>query len=414
MTMWLFQLALIIAVCACFGRIAEQLGQCRVVGEIAAGIFLGPSVVGGISPRFYDLMFGAAASSGMSQLGEVGVVLLMFQIGLHMDFGAGRADRSLKVPLTIAACGMALPFAGGVLAAIASRPILAPHLPALRYILFCGVALSVSAVPVMARIVTDMRLTHYPAVKQALSAAMFTDIAGWLLLAGIASISVSGFGQATLLRTLAGLTGFVAISLAVSRFFIRPYARHAVRTGAMGRLIGVVVPYMLVSAWATSALGMHSAFGSLFAAVMLRGIPELQKQWSLHFDGFVRVVLLPVFFAYAGLHVSISGLDGSTSWLWFGIFLCIAFIGKFGGSYLGARVCGMNRPDAAIVGSLMNTRGLMELIVLSIGLQMHALPQGVYAILVFVALVTTAMTVPFIRRFSAPSLRLAEQQRLPE
>src|ERR1700735_4991232 len=94
MTMWLFQLALIIAVCACFGRIAEQLGQCRVVGEIAAGIFLGPSVVGGISPRFYDLMFGAAASSGMSQLGEVGVVLLMFQIGLHMDFGAGPAGRS--------------------------------------------------------------------------------------------------------------------------------------------------------------------------------------------------------------------------------------------------------------------------------------------------------------------------------
>lgn len=414
MAMWLCQLALVISACALCGWFAEQVGQCRVVGEIVAGIVLGPSVIGALSPSFYSLMFSPAASAGMAQLGEVGVVFLMFEIGLHLDLGTQRGVGALKAPLAVAAGGMVLPFAVGLIAFYLSHALLAPEIPLLRYVLFGGVALSVSAVPVMARIVKDMRITQYPAVKLALSAAMLTDLAGWLMLAVIASVAAADGSPSTLWRTVIGLSAFVIVSIVAMRVAVRPFAERAVRARSMGKLIAVVVPYLLVSAWATADLGLHSAFGALFAAVLLRNMPGLKQQWDKHFDGFVRVVLLPVFFAYAGLHVSISSLDGLTSWLWFAIFLCIAFVCKFGGSYLGARFSGMNRQDSAVVGSLMNTRGLMELIVLSIGLQMHALSPGVYAILVFVALVTTSMTVPFIRRWGGMEVTAGERQAAAE
>jgi Kef-type K+ transport system membrane component KefB len=400
MAMWLLQLAIIIMACRWFGWLAERVGQSRVVGEIVAGIVLGPSVVGAISPAFYSTAFGPAASSGISQLGETGVVMLMFQVGLHLDFGASGGLKAFKPALLVAVGGMIFPFVTGMAAAIFSWPTLAPHVSELSYVLFCGIALSVSAVPVMAKMVLDLRLTQHPAAKLALSAAMFTDLAGWIMLAVIASMSIIGTGSSALPKILAGLVAFVVASVLLVRFVVRPITAQ---TNSPGGLVAVIVPYVLASAWASAALGFHSVFGSLAAAILLRGIPDLQKHWDAHFDGFVRVVLLPVFFAYAGLHVSLTVLSTSTAWLWFAIFFSIAFVGKFGGSYLGARVAGVGPRDSAIVGSLMNTRGLMELVVLSIGLKMHVLPQSVYAILVTIALVTTAMTVPFIRLLGGSS-----------
>jgi Kef-type K+ transport system membrane component KefB len=147
MSMWLVQLAIIIVVCGCAGWLAERLGQCRVVGEIAAGILLGPSVIGAISPAFYTAMFGVASSTGIAQLGDIGVILLMFQLGLHLNLDLEDGIGSLSAPLIVAFSGMAFPFAAGAAVAALSWQTLAPHIPATRYVLFCGVALSVSAVP---------------------------------------------------------------------------------------------------------------------------------------------------------------------------------------------------------------------------------------------------------------------------
>ncbi|ATF88619.1 cation:proton antiporter [Burkholderia gladioli] len=408
MTLWLLQLAIIVVACGCFGALAERVGQSRVVGEIVAGIVLGPSIVGAITPGFYGAVFGPAASTGISQLGEVGVVMLMFDVGLHMELGSSTSGgKSLRPALLVAFCGMALPFVLGLGAALWSWPALAAGYRKLEYVLFCGVALSVSAVPVMGKMVIDMKLTRHPAAKLALGAAMLTDLAGWLALGVIASLSVAGSSATLFVAVLGELIGFGIASLLLVRLVVRPLARRA---ASPGERLAILVPYVLGSAWATAALGFHSVFGALFAAILLRDLPNLREDWDSHFGGFVRTVLLPVFFAYAGLHAKLNVLASSAAWFWFAVFFSVAFVGKFGGAFLGARAGGVNPRHAAIVGSLMNTRGLMELVVLAMGLQMGVLPGNVYAILVTMALVTTAMTIPFVRWFGGPAMRQEAEQ----
>lgn len=400
--MWLFQLALVIAACHGCGWIAERVGQCRVVGEIMAGILLGPSVLGAFAPVAYDTIFTQSASQDMSRIGEIGLIFLMFQIGLHLDLRRHtlQAGSAFRTSVIVALLGMAAPFAAGTAIAAFSRDILAPGIPALQYVLFCGIALSVSAVPVMARIVLDLRIDKSNAAAIALSAAMVTDLCGWMMLAAITSLSTADAGLASFVRTLGWLVVYVGACLLVSRLILRRLAGLSVRSGSATLMLTGVIAFVLISAWATSSLGLHSAFGALIPGILLRDLPKFKEQWNVDIDGFVRVVLMPVFFSYAGLHASFTAVDGYASWLYFCGFFCCGFIGKFGGSYLGARVGGLARPDAAIVGSLMNTRGLIELVILSIGLELNILPQGVYTILVMLALVTTAMTVPLVRFFN--------------
>ncbi|WP_025098521.1 cation:proton antiporter [Burkholderia sp. A1] len=413
MVTWLFQLALIVAACGCFGWLAQRVGQARVVGELAAGIVLGPAVLGAVDPNLQAALFGPAVSAGLTQLGEVGVIMLMFQIGLHLRVGAdprqaGRAaSRAAPPAVKVAAIGMLLPLAGGCAIGWLSHDTLAPQVAALPYTLFCGVALSVSALPVMVRIVTDTDLVGSPPSMLALSAAMLTDLAGWVMLAFVSAISVAKADLSGAWHVVAGIAAFLAVSKLVVKFVVAPLASEATRRDSPGALLAVVVPYVMVSAWATTAIGVHSAFGALLAAVMLRGVPGLQAHWERQIEGFVNAVLLPVFFVYSGLHVSFESFDGATQWGWLVPFLAVAFVGKFGGSYLGARWSGLPRRDAALVGSLMNTRGLVELVVLSAGLQMNALSPGAYAVLLLVALATTAMTTPFVHLWRRAALRPA-------
>ncbi|MGS0894411.1 cation:proton antiporter [Burkholderia stagnalis] len=405
MTIWLLQLVLVIALCNVCGRIAERLGQCAVVGEIAAGLMLGPSLFGVIAPDFHGVLFGPHAPSAMAQVGEVGLVLLMFQLGLHMEFGIALRGGRWRVPVAIAAGGLGLPAAIGIVVASVSKGALASDVPFLPYVLFCGVALAVSAVPVMARIVDDLRLGAMTGARHAMCAAMLTDAIGWMLLATIASLS-SGPNWA-FAHMLGSLLVYLALSALLVRFVVRPLLVRLARTEhAVRDRLAVLFCFVMASALTTSLIGFHSAFGALAAALFVRRVPGLAKEWHDNVEGFVRLVLMPVFFAYAGLHASVGMIDDATSWMWFGAFLAGGFVGKFGGSYLGARATGLASHDAMLVGSLMNTRGLMELIVLSIGLQLQILPTRVYTILVVFALVTTALTAPLVR------LTLRAQSRL--
>ncbi|QJI29083.1 potassium transporter [Pseudomonas sp. ADAK18] len=396
MTIWLLQLVLVIALCNVCGRIAERLGQCAVVGEIAAGLLLGPSLFGVIAPSFYDALFGPRALSAMAQVSEVGLVLLMFQVGLHMELGETLRGKRWRMPVAIAAGGFAAPAAIGMIIATASKDTLASDVPALPYVLFCGVALAVSALPVMARIIDDLALSAMVGARHAMSAAILTDALGWMLLATIASLS-SGAGWA-FARMLVSLLAYLVLCALLVRFVIRPtLARLASNAHAARDRLAVLFCFVMASALATSLIGFHSAFGALAAGLFVRHVPGVAKEWCDNVEGFLKLVLMPVFFAYAGLHASIGTIDDAASWMWLGVFLAGGFIGKFGGSYLGARATGLAPHDAMLVGSLMNTRGLMELIVLSIGLQMQILPPRVYTILVVFALVTTALTAPLVR-----------------
>jgi len=220
MTIWLLQLVLVIALCNLCGRLAERLGQCAVVGEIAAGLLLGPSLFGVIAPSFYDLLFGPRTLSAMAQVGEVGLILLMFQIGLHMELSETLRGKRWRIPVAIAAGGLIAPAAIGMIVAIVSKDTLASDVPALPYILFCGVALAVSAVPVMARIIDDLALGAMVGARHAMSAAMLTDALGWMLLATIASLS-SGPGWA-FAHMLVSLLVYLVLCALLVRFVVRP------------------------------------------------------------------------------------------------------------------------------------------------------------------------------------------------
>ncbi|KTC34626.1 MAG: cation:proton antiporter [Pseudomonas sp.] len=409
MTIWLLQLVLVIALCNVCGRIAERLGQCAVVGEIAAGLLLGPSLFGLVAPGFYDLLFAPHTLSAMAQVGEVGLILLMFQIGLRMELGETLRGKRWRIPAAIAAGGLIVPAAIGMIVAAVSKDTLASDAPALPYVLFCGVALAVSAVPVMARIIDDLALSAMVGARHAMSAAMLTDALGWMLLATIASLS-SGPGWA-FARMLVSLLVYLLLCALLVRFVVRPaLARLASTAHATRDRLAVLLCFVIASALATSLIGFHSAFGALAAALFVRRVPGVAKEWRENVEGFVKLVLMPVFFACAGLRASVGTIDDQASWMWCGVFLVGGFIGKFGGSYLGARTTGLGPHDAMLVSSLMNTRGLMELIVLSIGLQMQILPPQVYTILVVFALVTTALSAPLVRFTLRMQSRAMDQQ----
>lgn len=409
MTIWLLQLVLVIALCNLCGRLAERLGQCAVVGEIAAGLLLGPSLFGVIAPNFYELLFGPRTLTAMAHVGEVGLILLMFQIGLHMELSETLRGKRWRVPVAIAAGGLIAPAAIGMIVATVSKGSLANDVPALPYVLFCGVALAVSAVPVMARIIDDLALDTMVGARYAMSAAMLTDALGWMLLATIASLS-SGPGWA-FAQMLVSLLVYLVLCALLVRFVVRPVlARLASTAHATRDRLAVLLCFVIASALATSLIGFHSAFGALAAALFVRRVPGVAKEWRDNVEGFVKLVLMPVFFACAGLHASVGTIDDAASWMWCGVFLVGGFIGKFGGSYLGARGTGLAPHDAMLVSSLMNTRGLMELIVLSIGLQMQILPPKVYTILVVFALVTTALTAPLVRFTLRMQTRAMSQQ----
>jgi Kef-type K+ transport system membrane component KefB len=392
--MWLVQLAVIIITCNLCGAVAERMGQCKVVGEILAGIALGPMVVGAISPSFYNEVLSGGAAPVMSDLGELGLVLLMFEVGLDIDFPRGK---SLVAPFVISLSGIAIPLIGGAIAALISKDVLAPHAATIPYTLFVGVALSVSAVPVMVRMVEDMGLSQHAGATVALSAAMVGDVFGWLLLSVLIFISHAGSDGAPVLARAVGLLGYLMVFTAVTRRFVRPMIERLLNTDNSKEALSAVVCLGLLSSWATSRLGFHSAFGAFLPGILLRDIPKIRHEWNRILKGFLRTVLIPVFFAYAGLHTSLNGIGHYTHWFWFLIFVAIGVFGKYLGVYAGARIVGTSTGDSFVAATLANARGMMELIVLSIGLQFNIIPSEVYTMLVAFALVTTAVTPPIIR-----------------
>jgi Kef-type K+ transport system membrane component KefB len=405
MAMWPIQLCIIILATVLCGALAKRLGQSRVVGEIAAGLLLGPAVLGAVNTDFYNIVFSNAALPAMSQLGELGLVFLMFQLGLHLDLKSLQGRVPMRIPVAVALSGIILPFAIGCAIAAVSRSAIAPEVPALGYVLFCGVALSIYAMPVMARIVMDLQMEGAFTATVALTAASLTDLLGWLLLAAITAISTGDFGWEHIARNVALLLTFSAVSMLIARPLWARIIARGPTSSVTPRVLPAVICYALISSWFTAQIGFHSAFGALMAGLVLRDLPGLKIEWRAKVEGFVALLLMPVFFALAGIQAATGSVSLPNFWPWLGVFLLGGIAGKFGGSYLGARIAGVGHRDASVIGALMNTRGLMELIVLTIGLKSGILPPSAYTMLFIMALATTAMTVPVLRLFGYGSAR---------
>lgn len=399
------QLVVIILAAHSFAWLAERVGQARVIGEVIAGVLLGPSGMGLLFPDAYRFTFQTTPSESLYFLGQVGLVLLMFQLGAEMDLSQLSQRKNRVASAAVAVSGLTLPFVLGASIAWASWSFLAPAIPRLGYVLFCGVALSITAVPVLGRILLDLGFTRTYVGGIAMTAAMITDVTGWFILAAVVSIVAAGFDPLGFVRQLALFGGYLLVGWKIVRPLLRRLIAFIDARGG-GFSLGstsVVLAAVLVSGLAALLLGLHGAFGGFLMGLLLRDQSELIERWKQGGGALVNVLFVPVFFAYAGLHMDVGKL-GAWSYLpWFVLFLLAAILGKFGGCYIAARSFGLSSSQARVVGILMNTRGLMELIVLAIGYELGVIPREVYTMLVLMAILTTLMTAPLLKRW-APAL----------
>ncbi|MGJ8521686.1 Na(+)/H(+)-K(+) antiporter GerN [Carnimonas sp. R-84981] len=396
--MFIVQISVIVFACYVVGKLMEQIGQAQVIGHIAAGILLGPTFFPGIISLFSSQisLFNRESLATIDELANLGLILLMFEIGLsHFHKNNKVAPKRNIAALKIALLGMLFPFIGGMLAGNSIHAKLAPQTDCLLFSIFMGTAMAVSALPVIVRIIEDLKILHLAVIPTVITAAIFTDAIGWGILAldnvfaavgGESDSLWSYFSVVTITLSLYWLgTCKVVVPLLV-RYAHKPEMRFP-----------AIIFWILISSWGADYIHLHNGFGALLAGSMLARIPGLAKQWHTSMNGFMHYILLPVLFVSAGLktHFDVSMATQDIAWI-IG-FTLLAFITKFGGALIGARISGYSLHDATIVGALMNTRGLMELVVLSIGLELHLISQPIYSVMVIVTLLVTATTSPILR-----------------
>jgi Kef-type K+ transport system membrane component KefB len=397
----LLQLILILAAARLAGEAARRLRQPRVVGEIVAGVLLGPSLFGQLAPRAFDYLFHSTPPEPLSILSQIGLILLMFQIGLEFDFSHLEESRNRRSVLLVSAAGIALPFALGTLLGHFSWGHLAPEVHRTGYTLFMATAMSITAIPVLGRIMMELDLTRTRLGAVAISAAAFDDVTGWILLALISAVSTAQFSAQATLRQLAWLLAYAALCWWAARPLLRRLlARFPISPAKLpANLMAILLVIVLFSAIVTYRLGIFAIFGGFMVGVLLYDRSDFVEAWKNKVAQFVTVFFLPLFFAITGLRTDIHGLDTPSLWGWCAVVMAVATVGKYGGCTLAARATGLPSLESHCLGVMMNTRGLMELVVLNVGYDLGLLPRNVFTMLVLMALVSTCVTTPLLRRW---------------
>ena len=397
----LLQLAVIVIAGRVGGTIARRFGQASVVGEILAGIVLGPSLFGLLAPQVFDLVFRSASPEPLQILSSLGLVLLMFQIGLEFDFSQLAARVNRTVVIRVASMCLILPFSIGLAFGYMAAPALSPDANRLHSALFVATAFSITALPVLGRIMLELDMTRTRIGVIAISAAAINDVIGWLMLALITALTAASFNAGNYGLHVTLVVAFILVCV----FLLRPLLKKAVRysnpTGGQisGNLIGGLLALIFVASMTTYQLGIFAIFGGFMMGVILFDERELVSAWRERIGGFVTVFFLPIFFTYTGLRTSIGGLDTLEAWGWCVLTVALATVGKFGGAYLIARASRLNHAEASILGYMMNTRGLMELVVINLGYDLGMISQQMFTILVIMAVVSTVITTPALRRY---------------
>jgi Kef-type K+ transport system membrane component KefB len=395
----LLQLIVMIGAARIMNSALRSVGQPGVVGEIVAGLILGPSLFGFFFPATSQALFGAKASTPITIISQIGLILLMFQIGMDFEFGHLRNRRNTRAVLVTTLCSVSVPFAAGLLIGRISAPTLAPNMDATVYSLFIAVGLAITAVPILGRILREYGLTRTEIGVIAISAAAVNDVLGWVLLAGISAYAAARFSTTDMALQIAGLMLFAAACW----FALRPLAnwliaRNSLREGDLRpNLMAAVIVLVFTMAICTYKLGIFAIFGGFAAGLLFHRHEAFVNAWRRQVGRFVMVFFLPVFFTYTGLRTNVLGLSTAADVQWLAVILAGAILGKIVPVYLGARLCGFDPTQAWILGSLMNTRALMELIVLNIGFDLGFIPQNVFTMLVIMAVVTTVMTGPILK-----------------
>ena len=410
----LMQLTVIVLAARIGGEIAQRVGQSAVVGEIVVGILLGPSLFGLLAPELFQYVFHSGSPEPMQMLSQIGLVLLMFQIGLEFDFSHLNEPRNRKAMLWVAAASLIAPFALGYGVGQMSAPILSPSAHPVASALFIATAFSITALPILGRIMMEFDMTRTSLGVIAISAAAIIDVIGWLLLALITTLTLSNFDAVSFAVKVA----LVLLFFIVSWFGIRPLMKRILhhfdaKSGALSNnLLGLVLAAIFLSAMTTYQLGIFAIFGGFMMGVLLHDEHAFVKTWRARISPFVMVFFLPIFFTYTGLRTNIGSLDSASAWGWCGLIVLLATLGKFGGAYIAARLSGLSHIEAKILGIMMNTRALMELIVINVGYDLGVISQQMFTILVIMAIFSTVITSPFLRRW-LPHIGIPIKQHAP-
>jgi Kef-type K+ transport system membrane component KefB len=391
------QIALIIGASRLVAVIFQRFNQPKVIGEMFAGIALGPSLLGWVAPHFFASVFPASSLGFLNALSQVGVVIYMFLVGLALNPKALRKHPHTAV-LT-SHVSIIAPFVLGASLALLLYPRLSDDSVSFTgFALFMGAAMSITAFPVLARILTDRDMLGTKLGSLAIACAAVDDVTGWCILAYIVLVVRAHRGNGTpFWVTVGGLGAFLLLMLygvkRLLRRFGTAYAKH-------GRLsentLAVMTLIVLVSALTTERLGLHLLFGSFLAGAIMPKDRKFVRYILDRFETVTVVLLLPLYFAFTGLRTSVRLIQGGQMWLFCGAIMLVAIIGKLGGSMTAARAAGGNWRESAGLGILMNTRGLMELVILNIGLDIGVISPALFSMMVLMALVTTFMTTPLL------------------
>ena len=393
------QLLVIIAASRLTGMVFARCGQPSVVGEMAAGILLGPSLFGWLAPDAFQFVFPATSLGVLKLLSQVGVCLFMFVVGMELD--AGHVRRKADVAVMVSHASIVIPyFLGVVLAYFLYTDLAQPGAGFTAFALFMGISMSITAFPMLARILQERGLTKTFLGSTAITCAAVDDVTAWCILAFVVAIArATSMGASALNLVL--VLGFIAIMIWGVRLALPRWIgsanleRDEPTKGVMATVICVVV----AAALTTEVIGIHALFGAFLAGAIMPETDGFRHKLSVRVENFSSVLLLPLFFAFTGLRTQVALLNDVQGWLLCLGIIAVATVGKLGGSAIAARWSGMNWSESLQLGALMNTRGLMELIALNIGYDLGILSPRIFTMLVIMALATTMLTGPLLTLF---------------
>lgn len=393
----LLQIAVILVLARLIGWLFRKIQQPQVIGEMVAGILLGPSLLGWLAPGVSATLFPPESLGYLNALSLIGLLIFMFLVGLELDAGVLRGQG--RAMFLTSQAGIVAPFVLGALLAVYLYPRLAADgVPFGNFALFMGAAMSITAFPVLARILIERGLIKTKLGSVAIACAAVGDVQGWCILAGVVVLARAGHAAVPLWITLLGSLAYVLVMWYVVRpvahkFEIAFRHRHAVTQDMMA----LIFVFILASAWITEWLGVHALFGAFMVGAVMPRDHHFTAALTEKLEHMAVVLLLPIFFAFNGLRTSIGLVNGAQVWFYCALIILVAIVGKFGGVTAVARATGISWREASSLGILMNTRGLMELVILNIGLDIGVISPTVFTMMVIMAVVTTFTTSPLLQ-----------------
>ncbi len=392
----LTQIALILLAARGVGFVLRRFSQPQVVGEMLAGILLGPSLLGLVAPSLSASLFPEETLPHLAAVSQVGVVIFMFLMGVEVDPTLLREHG--RAALITSQAGLLVPFVSGALLGLFLYPALAPEgVDRAHFALFMGTAMSITAFPVLARILDERGLSGSSLGTVALASAAINDVFGWSMLSIVVLLTRAQEIETSVAATLLGLLAFAGVLLLLARPLLQRLTDAFVRRGALTNdLMALVLLLALGSSLASEMAGVHALFGAFALGVLVPRRSGFAQALVSKTQDLVVVLLLPIFFALTGLQTRIGLIDGAEMWAYCGLVLLVAFAGKLGGVSVAGRLAGLSWREAGALGSLMNARGLVELVILNVGLEIGVISPALFTMMVVMALVTTLVTTPLL------------------